>query len=121
MRKEITMSNDKKPLTSVALFQEKTVRRVWFEDRWFFSVIDVIAILTDSDRPRKYWSDLKTKLIKEGLLTVARFINLLYAILIFFDTLTFMQLFESNRSEKEKGMLSSPRLDQCLSVIERRK
>ncbi len=71
MRKEITMSNDKKPLTSVALFQEKTVRRVWFEDRWFFSVIDVIAILTDSDRPRKYWSDLKTKLIKEGYVEVS--------------------------------------------------
>lgn len=65
------MSNDKKPLTSVALFQEKTVRRVWFEDRWFFSVIDVIAILTDSDRPRKYWSDLKTKLIKEGYVEVS--------------------------------------------------
>ena len=65
------MSNDKKPLTSVALFQEKTVRRVWFEDRWFFSVIDVIAILTDSDRPRKYWSDLKTKLFKEGYVEVS--------------------------------------------------
>ncbi len=55
-----------------------------------------------------------------GLLTVARFIYLLYTILIFFDPLTCIQLFESNRSEKEKWMLSSPRLDQCLSVIERR-
>ncbi len=71
MRKDRTMSNDKKPQTSVALFQEKTVRRVWFEDRWFFSIIDVIAILTDSDRPRKYWSDLKTKLIKEGYVEVS--------------------------------------------------
>jgi hypothetical protein len=58
---------------------------------------------------------------EQGLLTVARFINLLYTILIFFDPLTFIQLFESNRSEKEKWMLSSPRLDQCLSVLERRK
>jgi len=65
------MSNNNKPLTSVALFQEKTVRRVWFEDRWFFSVIDVIAILTDSERPRKYWSDLKAKLVREGYVEVS--------------------------------------------------
>jgi hypothetical protein len=42
----------------------------------------------------------------KGLLTVARFINLLYTILIFFDPLTFIQLFESNRSEKEKCLTS---------------
>jgi len=60
------MSNDKKPQTSVALFQEKTVRRVWYENRWFFSIIDVIAILTDSPNPRRYWSDLKRDLETEG-------------------------------------------------------
>jgi GIY-YIG catalytic domain len=51
---------------AVALFDdetaEKTVRRVWHEDRWFFSVIDVVGLLTGSDRPRKYWDDLKRKL-----------------------------------------------------------
>jgi len=57
--------------TSVALFQEKTVRRVWYDGRWFFSVIDVISILTDSERPRKYWSDLKTKLVREGYIEVS--------------------------------------------------
>jgi hypothetical protein len=36
------------------------------EEKWYFSVIDVIEILIDSDRPRKYWSDLKSKLKKEG-------------------------------------------------------
>ncbi len=66
------MSNqDSKPSTSIALFQEKTVRRVWYQDRWYFSVIDVIAIITDNDRPRKYWSDLKVKLIKEGYTEVS--------------------------------------------------
>ena len=66
------MSNkDNGPSTSIALFQEKTVRRVWYQDRWYFSVIDVIAIITDNDRPRKYWSDLKVKLIKEGYTEVS--------------------------------------------------
>src|SRR5881398_931580 len=59
-------SKDTKPSTSIALFQEKTVRRVWYQDRWFFSIIDVIAILTDSPNPRRYWSDLKRDLAAEG-------------------------------------------------------
>jgi DNA-damage-inducible protein D len=65
------MAKDSNPQTSVALFQEKSVRRVWYQDRWFFSVIDVIAILTESDRARKYWSDLKTKLVEEGYIEVS--------------------------------------------------
>lgn len=60
------MPKDPKQPTSIALFQEKTVRRVWYQDRWFFSIIDVIAILTDSPNPRRYWSDLKRKLTAEG-------------------------------------------------------
>ncbi len=60
-----------KPITSIALFQEKTVRRVWHNEQWYFSVIDIIAILTDSSRPRKYWSDLKVKLISEGYIEVS--------------------------------------------------
>jgi DNA-damage-inducible protein D len=108
MRKEITMSNDKKPLTSVALFQEKTVRRVWFEDRWFFSVIDVIAILTDSDRPRKYWSDLKTKLIKEGYVEVSEKIGQLkmeapdgkMRVTDAVDTITLLRIIQSITSPK---------------------
>src|SRR5450759_4354421 len=108
MRKEITMSNDKKPLTSVALFQEKTVRRVWFEDLWFFSVIDVIAILTDSDRPRKYWSDLKTKLIKEGYVEVSEKIGQLkmeapdgkMRVTDAVDTITLLRIIQSITSPK---------------------
>ncbi len=55
-------------MDSIKLFEEKKVRTLWDEDqeKWFISVIDVIAVLTESDRPRKYWSDLKGKLQKEG-------------------------------------------------------
>jgi len=54
--------------TSIALFNQKQVRRHFDEDKefWYFSVIDVIEILTDSPRPRKYWNALKTKLKEEG-------------------------------------------------------
>jgi hypothetical protein len=53
---------------AIKIFEDKNVRTVWDaqQDKWYFSVIDVIEVLTNSNRPRKYWSDLKTKLIKEG-------------------------------------------------------
>lgn len=52
----------------IKLFEEKRVRTVWDADKevWFISVIDVIEVLTETDRPRKYWNDLKTKLQREG-------------------------------------------------------
>ncbi len=46
---------------NIALFQEKQVRREWHNDQWYFSVIDVIEVLTDSTNPRKYWSVLKVR------------------------------------------------------------
>jgi plasmid stabilization system protein ParE len=54
--------------SAIRLFEEKQVRSLWDEDqeKWFISIVDVIEILTGTDRPRKYWSDLKTKLKKEG-------------------------------------------------------
>lgn len=53
---------------SIVLFHEKQVRRHWDEEKelWYFSIVDVIEILTDSSIPRRYWSDLKGKLKKEG-------------------------------------------------------
>lgn len=53
---------------SIALFNKKTVRRHWDGDKevWCFSVIDVIEVLTDSTIPRRYWTDLKSKLQDEG-------------------------------------------------------
>ena len=54
--------------TAIKLFEQKQVRSVWNdeEEKWYFSIVDVIEVLTDTDRPRKYWSDLKAKLNKEG-------------------------------------------------------
>ena len=52
----------------IKLFEEKKVRTVWDADEevWYISIIDVIEALTETDRPRKYWNDLKTKLSREG-------------------------------------------------------
>ena len=54
--------------TAIQLFEGLQIRVVWDDEqeKYFFSIIDVIQVLTDTDRPRKYWSDLKSKLIKEG-------------------------------------------------------
>lgn len=54
--------------TQIKLFEDKKVRTLWDSEKeeWYFSVIDVIAILTDSENPRRYWSDLKRKLNAEG-------------------------------------------------------
>jgi hypothetical protein len=52
----------------IAIFEEHPVRRTWDEkqEKWYFSVIDIIAILTGSSIPKRYWADLKKKLKKEG-------------------------------------------------------
>ena len=54
--------------TAIRLFQDKKVRTLWDDDkeRWYFSIVDVIAVLTISPNPRKYWSVLKTRLKAEG-------------------------------------------------------
>jgi len=53
---------------AIKLFETKQIRSSWDadEEKWYFSIIDVIEVLTETDRPRKYWSDLKAKLKKEG-------------------------------------------------------
>ena len=52
----------------IAIFEEHPVRRTWDEkqEKWYFSVIDIIAILTGSSIPKRYWADLKKKLKTEG-------------------------------------------------------
>ncbi len=50
----------------IIVFNGKNIRRVWHNEDWYFSVVDIIEILTESPRPRKYWSDLKIKLNEEG-------------------------------------------------------
>lgn len=52
----------------IKLFENTQVRTLWDEEqeKWYISIVDVIAVLTDSPNPRKYWSVLKTRLKKEG-------------------------------------------------------
>lgn len=55
-------------MPNIKLFESKKIRSVWNEEiqKWYFSIIDVIEVLTESKRPRKYWNDLKKKLLNEG-------------------------------------------------------
>ena len=57
---------------SIQLFEERKVRTVWDdqEEKWYFSIVDVCNVLTDSPNPRNYWKVLKHRLIKEGNETV---------------------------------------------------
>ena len=57
---------------AIQLFEQKNVRTVWDTDneKWWFSIVDVVAVLTDSPNPRNYWKVLKHRLIKEGNETV---------------------------------------------------
>ena len=55
-------------MNNIKLFESKQVRSFYDAQKevWYFSVIDVIEILTNSSIPKRYWSDLKKKLAKEG-------------------------------------------------------
>jgi DNA-damage-inducible protein D len=60
------MKGKKDTIKQVAIFEDKEVRRTWHDEQWYFSVIDIVQILSQSSRPRKYWDDLKRKLKEEG-------------------------------------------------------
>ena len=53
---------------ALKLFEDKNVRALWDElaEKWYFSIIDVVGILSESSEPRRYWSDLKIKLRQES-------------------------------------------------------
>jgi BRO family, N-terminal domain len=55
-------------MNNIQLFESKKIRSQWDAEaeKWYFSIVDIIEVLTDSDRPRKYWADLKSKLSREG-------------------------------------------------------
>ena len=61
---EVTQQGESEGLSGLEEFDEQaagTIRRVFHEGRWFFSVIDVVGLLSGTQRPRKYWSDLISK------------------------------------------------------------
>ena len=54
---------------ALVVFQDKKIRRIWHQNQWFFSVIDIVAILTEQEDPqtaRKYWNKLSQRLREEG-------------------------------------------------------
>jgi hypothetical protein len=51
---------------ALVVFQDKNIRRIWHNDEWCYSVVDVVAVLTESEDPRNYWKVLKHRLSHEG-------------------------------------------------------
>jgi len=45
----------------LVVFQDKKIRRIWHNDKWYFSIVDMVAILTDSPTPRQYWGKVKDR------------------------------------------------------------
>lgn len=58
------MSNEVEPQLRMAIFKGKQIRKVVHIDQWYFSIIDIVEALTESSNPRRYWSDLKRKLVE---------------------------------------------------------
>ena len=56
--------------TRISIFKGKNIRKIIYKNEWWFSVVDIISALTDSNIPKRYWSDLKIKLKKEGFIEV---------------------------------------------------
>ena len=57
--------------TKIAIFRGRKIRKIIHKNEWWFSIIDIIKVLTETERPRKYWNDLKKKLISEGYVEVS--------------------------------------------------
>ena len=58
---------------AIKIFEERKVRTIWDDthEKWYFSIVDVVAILTDSPNPQTYWRVLKKRLKEEGNETVS--------------------------------------------------
>ncbi|MEI7919449.1 MAG: hypothetical protein WCH65_04560 [bacterium] len=66
--------------TTISIFQNKKIRKVWYNEEWRFSVVDVVGILTESSDAKDYWYRMKTRItIEEGtkLSTICRQLKLL--------------------------------------------
>ena len=57
----------------MVVFGAKQIRRIWHEEQWFFSVVDIIAALTDSDNPRNYWNMMKAAREKQSEVQLSTF------------------------------------------------
>ena len=58
--------------TEIALFEGNKIRKKWSNGKWYFSVVDVVGVLTESNDPRKYWNKLAERLRQEGSESVTK-------------------------------------------------
>ena len=70
------MSQKKEKEIKLVVFQDKKIRRIWYKEEWYFSVVDIIFALTESSIPKRYWSDLKKKLGEEGFEVYEKIVQL---------------------------------------------
>ncbi len=68
--------NEEKNETHIAIFKGKTIRRKLVDNKWFFSVVDIVGVLSESTIPKRYWSDLKIKLKEEGFESYDKIVQL---------------------------------------------
>ena len=50
---------DKESQKGLIVFQDRKIRRLWYDNQWFYSVVDIVAVLSESDNPTTYWRVLK--------------------------------------------------------------
>ena len=67
--------SDNSESNKLIVFEDKSIRRIWHNEEWWFAIVDVASVLTESSRPRKYWSDLKKKLNEEGFIQLSEIIG----------------------------------------------
>ena len=70
------MKNTGNPENHIALFKGKAIRKVIYQKEWWFSVVDVVGVLTDSDNPRNYWNMLKAREAEQGIELYTNFVQL---------------------------------------------
>ena len=69
MSKELSVDSHGK----IIVFGAKQIRRIWHDEQWFFSIVDIIDALTDSDNPRNYWNMMKARELKQSEVQLSTF------------------------------------------------
>lgn len=64
----LSIMNKLQNVSEPIIFQQKEIRRVWHKDEWWFSVVDIVEVLSESPSPRQYWGMLKLR--ENQLLTI---------------------------------------------------
>ena len=59
------MADEEQQLTIAEQFENKTIRKVWYEGEWWYSLVDIMSVFAGTSRARRYWYDLKKKIVEE--------------------------------------------------------